>query len=79
MVIVISNLFGFQRCINIRLVDIRFVDIVEDIKFLQIVFDFFTCRHVYRERNEEADQRSKEGANLDMGLWKISEFLNDHI
>jgi ribonuclease HI len=47
---VINWINGTQRCTNIRL-----VNIVEDINFLQTAFDYLTCRHVYRERNEEAD------------------------
>jgi hypothetical protein len=71
---VINWINGTQRYTNIRL-----ANIVEDIKFLQTAFDSLTFRHVYKKRNEEADRRSKEGANLDLGIWKISEFLNDHI
>lgn len=70
---VINWINGTQRCTNIRL-----VNIVEDIKSLQMVFDSFTGHHVYRERNEEADQASKEGSHMDLGHWKISEFVNDH-
>jgi hypothetical protein len=51
---------------------------VEDIKSLHMVFDSFTFHHVYRERNEEVDRASKEGSHMDLGHWKISEFLNDH-
>ena len=65
---------GTQICTNIRL-----ANIVEDIKSLHHAFDSITCHHVYRERNEEADRSSKEGTHLDMGHWKIVEFLNDQI
>jgi hypothetical protein len=59
---------GTQRCLNLRL-----ETILEEVKNLQSTFDSFACRHVYRERNEEADKRSKEGINLALGQWKISE------
>jgi ribonuclease HI len=65
---------GTQRCNNIRL-----ANIVEDIKTLQRVFDSFSCQHVYRERNEEADRASKEGTHMEVGHWKITEFLNEQI
>jgi ribonuclease HI len=65
---------GTQRCNNIRL-----ANIVEDIKTLQKVFDSFSCQHVYRERNEEADRASKKGTHMEVGHWKITEFLNEQI
>jgi ribonuclease HI len=65
---VINLIKGTQRCTNTRL-----ANIVEDIKFLQTSFDSLTCRHVYRERNKEADRRSKEGTNLALGQWKVTE------
>jgi hypothetical protein len=41
----INWIIGTQRCNNIRL-----ANIVEDIKSLQKIFDFFSCQHVYREK-----------------------------
>ena len=35
--------------------------------------DIFSCRHVYRENNQKADQASKEGLLLELGTWKINE------
>jgi hypothetical protein len=52
---------------------------VEDIKTLQKVFDYFSCQHVYRERNEKADRALKEGAHMEVGHWKITEFLKEKI
>jgi hypothetical protein len=69
---VINWIKGTQRCLNIRL-----ARLVEDIKQLQTNFDFIDCQHVYREKNKEADQRSKEGINLAMGQWKIIEQHNE--
>jgi hypothetical protein len=65
---------GTQRCFNIRL-----EIILDDIKTLQNSFDAYTCRHVYRERNQEADKRSKEGIQLAMGQWKIREIQDGQI
>jgi ribonuclease HI len=63
---------GTQRCLNLRL-----EIILEDVKLLQSTLDSFDCHHVYRERNEEADKRSKEGINLALGQWKITEIKDD--
>jgi ribonuclease HI len=71
---VINWIRGTQRCINTRL-----ATIVEDINFLQTSFDSLTCRHVYRERNKEADRRSKEGVHLALGQWKVTEVHNEHV
>jgi hypothetical protein len=59
---VINWINDTQICTHIRL-----ANIVEDINFIQTSFDSLTCRHVYRERNKEVDQRSKEGTNLVLG------------
>jgi ribonuclease HI len=47
-----------------------------NIKSLQIFFDFFSCQHVYRERNKEADMASRKSTYMEMGHWKITEFIN---
>ena len=39
--------------------------------------DSFSCSHVYRENNREADMASKEGLLLMEGEWKIWEKLDD--
>jgi hypothetical protein len=69
---VINWIKGTQICLNTRL-----FALVEDINRLQTNFDTFSCQHVYRENNKEADQRSKEGINLVMGQWKIIEYQNE--
>ena len=71
---VINWINGSQRCTNIRL-----ANIVEDIKSLQRVFYSFSCRHVFKEINEEADRAPKEGTHLELGHWKISKFLNEQL
>ena len=40
-------------------------------------FDFISCSHVFRENNCQADSASKEGLQLDTGVWKIKEQLDD--
>ena len=55
-----------QKCRNISLSAL----FKEANKFLSS-FDFITCKHVYRERNKEAERISKAGLNLAMGTWKI--------
>lgn len=70
---VINWIRGTQRCTNTRL-----ANLVNDIKILQSSFDSLTCRHVYRERNKEADRRSKKGIYLTMGQWKVTEVQNAH-
>ena len=40
-------------------------------------FESFTCSHVYRENNSQADTASKEGLQLVAGVWKIKERLED--
>lgn len=69
---VINWIKGTQRCLNLRL-----SRLVEYIQRLQTNFDSIYCQHVYRENNKEADQKSKEGTNLVMGQWKITEHHNE--
>ena len=40
-------------------------------------FDLITYTHVYRENNIQADSASKEGLLLDLGVWKVKEWLGD--
>ena len=42
-------------------------------------FDLITSTHVYRENNCQVDLASKEGLQLDAGVWKINERLNDDV
>jgi len=57
-----------QECRNRRL-DILLYSIRTVLQNL----DSFSCRHVYRENNRVADLASKEGLNLVLGSWKITE------
>ena len=40
-------------------------------------FDMISCAHVYRENNCQVDSASKEGLQLDTGLWKVKERLGN--
>ena len=42
-------------------------------------FDSISCTHVYRENNCQADTASKAGLQLDTGVWKIKEQLDDDV
>jgi len=57
-----------QACRNVRL-----ANILSSIQDITLSFDFFSCRHVYRDNNQAADQASKNGLNLAFGNWKIDE------
>ena len=57
-----------QECRHLRLAHILF-----SIRQLLLRFDSFSCRHVYRENNKEADKASKEGLRLAMGTWLVKE------
>ena len=60
-----------QLCKNLRLENIltSIADIID-------TFDSFSCSHVYRENNREADLASKEGLLLMEGQWKIRELID---
>ena len=60
-----------QECRQLRLVHILF-----SIRQLLFRFNSYTCRHVYRENNMEADKASKEGLRLAEGTWVVKEFAN---
>ena len=62
---------GTQICRNLQL-----SNILETISDIIGSFDSFSCRHVYKEINREADKASKEGLRLTMGQWKISELVD---
>ena len=57
-----------QLCRNLRLDNIlsSISDILEG-------YDSFSCSHVYRENNREADEASKEGLLLTLHQWRICE------
>ena len=56
------------RCQNIML-----RPILEEVKIILNTFDDFEIHLVYKERNEEVDQLSKEGLSLAPGQWMIRE------
>eukprot|EP00253_Pinus_taeda_P008879 PITA_08879 len=47
--------------------------IVDEIFSLKTFFNKFSICHIYRDRNEEADQLSKAGLQQDMGCWTVEE------
>eukprot|EP00253_Pinus_taeda_P010845 PITA_10845 len=47
--------------------------LVEEISFLKTYFNRFSICHIYRDRNEEADQLSKAGLQQDPGRWTVEE------
>ena len=63
-----------QECRQLRLVHILF-----SIRQLLFRFNSYTCRHVYRENNTEADKASKEGLRLAEGTWMVKEFSNGRL
>ena len=60
---------GIQPCRNLRL-----VNLLSSIRGVLHGFDSFSCRHVYRENNQKANQASKEGLQMAMGTWKVKDF-----
>ena len=70
--VVINGLNTTQRCRNTSL-----DAIVEEFSRLLADFDFLSLKHVYKERNMEADRLSKEGISLAWGTWKITEKKGD--
>jgi len=60
-----------QECRNLRL-----GNLLNEIRMILLNFDNFTCRHVYRENNKEADRASKEGIPKAFGAWHVTE-VND--
>jgi len=57
-----------QECRNMRL-DM----LISSIRRVLQNIEIFSCRHVYRENNQEADLASKAGLNLALGIWKVAE------
>eukprot|EP00253_Pinus_taeda_P004658 PITA_04658 len=47
--------------------------IVDEISSLKTFFNRFSICHIYRDRNEEADQLSKAGLQQDSGSWTVEE------
>jgi len=54
-------------------------NIVEEIMILKSFFNRFLLYHIYRDRNEEADQLSKAGLQQNLGCWSIEENLQGQI
>ena len=67
--IVINWMNNAQRCHNILLTPIP-----EEVFQLKSTFELITFRHIYRERNTEADRCSKEAAGPLQPSWEIQEF-----
>ena len=72
--IVVNWINKVQYCHNIYLSALlaKFLRHLEDLDSL-----FF--RHVYRERNIEADKLLEKGLSIPYGKWKISEFKDGTI
>ena len=71
---VINLTKGIQLCINLRL-----ANILTSIVAVLDTYASFSCRHVYRENNKEADKALKEGLQLALGQWKIQEMIEDTV
>ena len=65
---VINWINQIQECRHLRL-----AHILQAIRLLLSRFNTFSCRHVYRENNKEADKASKEGLQMATGNWLIKE------
>ena len=66
--IVINWINKVQKCRNITL-----AALYEEVYRLTTTFNIITCRHVFRERNNETDRLSKEGLNMAVRTWKFLE------
>lgn len=71
---VINWVTGKYRCQNYML-----NPLLEEIQSLKHRFNPFFIDQIYRDRNEEADRASKEGLQLAVDAWMISEQQNDQI
>ena len=60
-----------QECRQLRL-----SHSLHSIRLLLQRLDSFSCRHVYRENNQEADKASKDELRLASGTWTVKE-IND--
>ena len=69
---VINWIKGFQLCYNLRL-----DKIISSIRAILDTYVSFSCQHVYRENNQKVDRASKEGLHLEVGRWKIREYLDN--
>ena len=66
--LIINWLNNAQRCHNILL-----TPILEEVAHLKNTFNLITFRHIYRERNMEADRCSKEATGPFQNSWNIEE------
>ena len=66
--VVINWINKTQRCRNSSL-----DTLYEEVNKTFSNFESISFKHVYRERNMDADKLSKEGLNLQWGSWKITE------
>lgn len=66
---VINWINGTQRCFNSNL-----ENLLEEVLLLKSSFEAFSCHHIYRSQNQEADKESKDGLLIDAGNWRISEY-----
>ena len=66
--IVINWINKVQKCRNITL-----TALYEEVHRLTSTFDVITCRHVYKERNNDADRIPKEGVTMEAVSWKFLE------
>lgn len=71
---VINWVNGKYRCQNYML-----RPLLEEIQNLKFHFNVFSIDHIYRDRNEEADRLSKEGLQLAVDSWRITEQMHDQI
>ena len=53
--------------------------IVDEIISLKNFFNRFSLCHIYRDRNEEADQLSKAGLQQALGSWTVEENIQGQI
>ena len=66
--VVINWINKTQRCRNSTL-----DTLYEEVNRTLSIFESILFKHVYRERNMEANKLSKAGLNLQWGTWKIIE------
>eukprot|EP00253_Pinus_taeda_P007705 PITA_07705 len=65
---VVNWVIGRYRCQHYML-----LPLLEEIQNLKLLFNVFSIDHIYRDRNEEADNLSKIGLLQAVGTWRITE------
>jgi len=53
--------------------------LLEEIMILKQSFNVFSIEHIYRDRNEAADNLSKDGLQQAVGIWKLTEKIHEQI